>query len=107
MPVAGNGGFIAETACECHAQNCPGQGHPEVSCKSLRRRGNQAVRDIRGRMDQDGRIVAVGVARSSAGGARPSEVSVCPVVGGAERAEWERLMEKHHGDGITLATRRD
>ena len=38
------------------------QGHPEVSCKSLRRRGNQAVLDIRGRMDQDGRIVAVGEA---------------------------------------------
>ncbi len=41
---------------------CPIQGHPEVSSKSLRRQGNQAVLDILGWMDQDGRIVAVGEA---------------------------------------------
>ncbi len=36
------------------------------------------------------------VARSSTGGVVLSEVSVRPVAGGAERAEWDRLMESHH-----------
>ena len=36
------------------------------------------------------------VGRSSARGLALSEVSVRPAVGGAERAEWDRLMERHH-----------
>ena len=34
--------------------------------------------------------------RSGTGGVSLSEVSVRPVAGGAERAEWDRLMDAHH-----------